>query len=168
MSNKLVPGVNLIATITEYDGIRLVFLLSCHLIACLFRLLSGEISCSMEETNRIRAMLGMKPLKMKTNGDIYEKEAAVKSYEEQLKNEKRKRAVEEVRGRLGEAKERRIDKAKLTGAGLAEFNVEEDTNLLSTADWVKRSRSKPLNEAKTLKISTEVQQVLRSRHEEGR
>lgn len=40
-SSNLIPGVNLMATTSEDNG---------------------EISCTVEETNRIRALLGLKPL----------------------------------------------------------------------------------------------------------
>lgn len=41
--SEFIPGVNLLATVSEENG---------------------EISCSVEETNRIRAALGLKPLNL--------------------------------------------------------------------------------------------------------
>lgn len=43
---------------------------------------NGEISCSIEETNRIRAMLGLKPLVV---NKLSKEEEAVKNFKEQQK-----------------------------------------------------------------------------------
>ena len=102
-------------------------------------ILLGEISCSVEETNRIRAMLGMKPLNVETK--MNEERVAVDNFRNKAEKEKKSREAEELRLKLEKAKEKRVDKERLAGAGLSEIGKEaEDTSLLSAADWVKRSR----------------------------
>lgn len=93
----------------------------------------------MEETNRIRAMLGMKPLNVETK--MNEERVAVDNFRNKAEKEKKSREAEELRLKLEKAKEKRVDKERLAGAGLSEIGKEaEDTSLLSAADWVKRSR----------------------------
>lgn len=99
---------------------------------------NGEVSCSIEETNRIRALLGLKPL----NDVRLDKEATAV---ENFKNEKKEREAKELQQRIEEAKNKRLLNAKLKGVTLSSINIdEEDESLLTAADWVKRSRMKAL------------------------
>ena len=65
---SLIPGVNLIASCTEENG---------------------EISCSVEETNRIRALLGLKPLNTEKKNN--EESVAVENF--RLKREQEEKCV---------------------------------------------------------------------------
>ena len=47
---------------------------------------NGEISCSIEETNRIRAMLGMKPLVLEQDS---EEQKAVRNFKKKQEEDKR-------------------------------------------------------------------------------
>lgn len=47
---------------------------------------NGEISCSVEETNRIRSLLGMKPLKIDKPNDEMQ---AVQNFESKMEDDKR-------------------------------------------------------------------------------
>ncbi len=49
---------------------------------------NGEISCSIEETNRIRALLGMKPLVVDTKGETSEAHA-VRNFKQKQEDEAR-------------------------------------------------------------------------------
>lgn len=114
---------------------------------------NGEISCSLEETNRIRAALGLKPLNL--NKPNKEKEAvdnlqAKRALEEKEKEEK------EIREKLEKSKNKRLLHAKLEGTTLSETKDEESTELLSAADWVRRSRKKELTEKEKAKIAMEL------------
>ena len=69
-------------------------------------------------------------------------ENLVDNYEMQEEKQQRERAVDDLRERIGKAKDKRIDRAQLNGAGLAEIDTSKDNNLLSTVDWVNRCRNK--------------------------
>jgi hypothetical protein len=64
--SELVPGMNLIAACTEENG---------------------EVSCSVEETNRIRALLGLKPLKI--DSDKSDEKGAVENFRRQRDKEQK-------------------------------------------------------------------------------
>jgi U4/U6.U5 tri-snRNP-associated protein 1 len=59
----------------------------------------------------------------------------------------REREAAELRKRLEESKERRELRAKLEGKTLADVDKEKEGELLSAADWVKRSRIKAKEES---------------------
>ena len=94
----------------------------------------------MEETNRIRSMLGLNLLKVGMSWENKEK-AAIGNYQAQLEKEENIRIIDGVREKIGKAKEKRVDRAQLKGIGLAEVDAARDTNLLSTIHWVMKSRS---------------------------
>ena len=105
----------------------------------------GEISCSVEETNRIRAQLGLKPLRVG--------KAAETGEEETRKNrEKAERDAKqaEILHRIEKAKKKRALHAKLEGKSLGESIAEqEDVDDLSA--WVSKSRTKEKEEKKVEK-----------------
>eukprot|EP00741_Cyanophora_paradoxa_P001234 tig00000471_g1191.t1 len=95
---------------------------------------AGEVSCSIEETNRIRALLGLKPLKLDNEE------------EEKKKREQRIKAAEEAKkereqlimsARIQEAKEKRMANAVFAGKTLAEELAGEEE---SAASWIEKSR----------------------------
>ena len=120
----------------------------------------GEISCSIEETNRIRALLGMKALVL--NGDDTQSRdyQAVQNLKMKNEEERKRKEAADLADRLLKAKNKRLLNAKLEGATLSTAVEEEDLSLLSASDWVKRSRVKVadnqrLNEAREKKQSKE-------------
>lgn len=113
---------------------------------------NGEISCSIEETNRIRALLGMKPL----NVGVASKEVqAVENFTAKREEEKRALETAALREKIEKAKNKRLLREKLGGATLSDVQTtsnidsntaaEDDTALLSAAEWVKRSRKVELS-----------------------
>ena len=98
---------------------------------------NGEISCSVEETNRIRALLGLKPLNMERSNKEAE---AVDNFREKQDNARKEKESAELREKLEKAKEKRLLNTKFSGNGLGEVKDSAEGELLSAADWVKRSR----------------------------
>ena len=105
---------------------------------------AGEISCTVEETNRIRTTLGLKPLTMGMSWESKEK-AAIDNYQAQSDKEKKVRCIEDIKERIEKTKEKRIDRAPIKGVGLADVNAVTDTNILSTVRWVMSTRSKQVS-----------------------
>lgn len=93
---------------------------------------SHEISCSVEETDRIRSSLGLKPLQRGPGEDADETEA------HRLRT-RSKHDVDDVRERIQRAKEKRLLDAKFEGKKLAEDDEDQDDVKL----WVKRNRNGP-------------------------
>lgn len=93
---------------------------------------SHEIACSVEETNRIRASLGLKPLQE----DAGEKASETAAHRMRTKP---KHDAEDIRTRIAEAKEKRLLDAKFEVQGLAEEDEDED----DAKTWVERSREGP-------------------------
>eukprot|EP00602_Paraphysomonas_sp_CaronLab_P008497 CAMPEP_0185027142 /NCGR_PEP_ID=MMETSP1103-20130426/11931_1 /TAXON_ID=36769 /ORGANISM="Paraphysomonas bandaiensis, Strain Caron Lab Isolate" /LENGTH=816 /DNA_ID=CAMNT_0027561011 /DNA_START=222 /DNA_END=2672 /DNA_ORIENTATION=+ len=107
---------------------------------------NGEISCSVEETNRIRALLGLKPL---TTDKPSKLQQAVDNFKEQQK----KLEQAELKERIEKAKNKRLLKEKLDGKTLGEADEE---GLSSAAAWVMRSRRKELTEKEKAKQAAEL------------
>jgi U4/U6.U5 tri-snRNP-associated protein 1 len=106
---------------------------------------NGEISCSVEETNRIRALLGLKPLRIdKPNAEAQ----AVKNFNDQKEADTKAKEAAVISERLEKAKEKRLLREKLDGPTLGD---DEEGALGSAADWVKRSRVKALDEKEKAK-----------------
>lgn len=115
---------------------------------------NGEISCSVEETNRIRALLGLKPLNASSNKD----KEALQNFRLKQESDKKNKEANEVRERIEKSRTKRLLNAKLEGKSLGEINDDDDNALVSASDWVKRSRvkevtSKELIKKKSLDIS---------------
>ena len=105
----------------------------------------GEISCSIEETNRIRSLLGLKPL----NNEKPKERQAVDNFKAQKDEEEKRREAEKLREQITKAKNKRLLNERLKGSTLGdvvEDNDDNDKALLSAADWVRRSRKKELTD----------------------
>lgn len=95
----------------------------------------GEISCSIEETNRIRALLGMKPLTME---DSESKDyVAVQNMKNKREEEQKLRESAEILARIEKAKNKRLLNAKISAPA-----IDEDESAMSAAEWVVHSRKK--------------------------
>jgi U4/U6.U5 tri-snRNP-associated protein 1 len=94
---------------------------------------NGELCMSMEETNRVRAALGLKPLVVDgpSGGNVKDLRAG----------QEQDRKSSEVQQRLERARKKRKLKEKLEGTLLSEV-VEGEETLLSAADWVQRSKER--------------------------
>lgn len=103
----------------------------------------GEISASIEETNRIRASLGLKPLVEGGGGGTAHED---RNREEEAKARGRERAEElakedaeeAMRDKLDAARRQRLLHQKLTGQSLGEQLAGEEMD--SAAAWVAKSR----------------------------
>jgi len=98
---------------------------------------TNEASISVEETNRIRAELGLKPLE--TGGEGSESSVSEKKdVHVPAENLREKKKTEDIRQKLEERKEKRkIDKRLASFKTLAETATEEDDD---AANWVEKSR----------------------------
>eukprot|EP00636_Phaeomonas_parva_P017869 CAMPEP_0118875262 /NCGR_PEP_ID=MMETSP1163-20130328/16390_1 /TAXON_ID=124430 /ORGANISM="Phaeomonas parva, Strain CCMP2877" /LENGTH=319 /DNA_ID=CAMNT_0006810737 /DNA_START=177 /DNA_END=1133 /DNA_ORIENTATION=- len=95
----------------------------------------GEISASVEETNRVRALLGLKPLR--TGKEKSKDEIAVENFKRVKEEEAAKKRAQEARERVEAARRRRERNAKIEGPTLG----DGDDGVSSVA-WVQRSRAK--------------------------
>ena len=103
----------------------------------------SDSHASISETNRMRAELGLAPLAV--DGDRAN-EAAREQIRQQIANEREKENLESIRAELAARKAKRLQQAKLSGPSLGESL--KSTTGSSAADWVARSRSIGMNEAK--------------------
>ncbi len=111
---------------------------------------SGEISCSIEETNRIRALLGLKPLSVGPSKETQ----AVQNFKRQKQEEAAVSEAQAIKDRLEKSKERRLLHAKSNAPTLGDINGQGDEELVSAADWVSRSRKvECLNKEKSLQAA---------------
>ena len=111
----------------------------------------GEISCTIEETNRIRALLGMKPLMM-SDGQLRNQEHdAVLNLQRKKDEETKTIETAEILERIEKSKNRRLLHSKVEGGTLGDLMSEEDASLISAADWVKRSRQRQLSDQEKAK-----------------
>eukprot|EP00898_Chlorokybus_atmophyticus_P001200 jgi/Chlat1/2080/Chrsp17S02634 len=94
----------------------------------------GEVSCSVDETNRIRAALGLKPLRTAAEVAAEQKAKQDAHAKEQAEAEKAAKAQELAR-RVESMKEKRVLDEKLSGKGIADAAEN-----ISAAEWVRRSR----------------------------
>jgi U4/U6.U5 tri-snRNP-associated protein 1 len=123
---------------------------------------SGETSCSVEDTNKLRAILGLKPLRTTGNasaaggGDgssegsgmlsgAAAEAVAVANFKAKEAEEARARELKEIQVRLERAKKKRMLKEKLAGPTLGDSDSGADngggaSSGSSAADWVKKSR----------------------------
>ncbi|CAM9108163.1 unnamed protein product [Scytosiphon promiscuus] len=103
----------------------------------------GEISMSVDETNRVRAMLGLKPLNVGGGGSgkPTEEEIAVENMRLKREEEDKARELKELEVRLQKARTKRLLNEKLQGETLGDVKAGEE-EVVSAADWVTRSRKK--------------------------
>jgi U4/U6.U5 tri-snRNP-associated protein 1 len=112
---------------------------------------NGEISCSVEESNRIRAELGLRPLDVgeavtakEGSKDAPRDATALRAEDEKL------RKSAELQTKISEMKQQRQVAAKVMAKkGLGESSDEDDT-VDNTASWVNRSRQKQKEMAEKL------------------
>ena len=125
---------------------------------------NGEISCTVEETNRLRALLGLRPLDVdKSSKD----KQAVDNFRTKREEEAKAREAREISERLEKARDRRMLEAKVSGPGLGEIAGNEE-ELLSAADWVKRSRKVEISEKSrqfAKKIENEEKEMLQQQQQ---
>jgi len=95
----------------------------------------GETSVSVEETNRLRKLLGLKPLKSSSD-----ESSAAKNPLPTRQDLEKKRKRDELQGRLDRAKTRRKLNTKLAGATLGD--ADEDGGEDSALNWVLKMRKK--------------------------
>ena len=98
----------------------------------------GEISCSIEETNKMRAKLGLRPLDLGPSKQAKE----VENFHAKKEAEEKAKDAAAVAERVRKAKERRELYAKNDGPTLG----DADDSMTSAADWVKRSRKVELTD----------------------
>ena len=120
---------------------------------------NGETSCSVDDTNKLRAILGLKPLRMTGNasaaggGDASSEGSsmlsgasaeavAVANFKAKEAEEARARELKEIHVRLERAKKKRLLKEKLAGPTLGDADTSggDAPASSSAADWVKKSR----------------------------
>ena len=110
---------------------------------------NGEVSCSVEETNRIRALLGMKPLNVAVPLSKEEQSAQRNKEQEEKEEQQRLRKIAELERRVAKAKRKRMLNAKLEGKGLGDA-LQKSVGELSAAEWIKRNRKKTVEEERLL------------------
>ncbi|GIL64767.1 hypothetical protein Vafri_18646 [Volvox africanus] len=95
----------------------------------------GEISLSIEETNKLRISLGLKPLRVDTQPNQAEKE---RQNHEAKKREEAEAQAAELRRKIEAAREKRIMESKLRAVRtLGEADDGEDGDM---ASWVEKNR----------------------------
>ncbi len=97
----------------------------------------GEISMSVDETNRVRALLGLKPLAIKKEGGTTEE----KVIDIRGKNA-REREQSEITERIERARVNRKRKEKLAGPIALSVAEEGEEDVLSAESWVKSSKKR--------------------------
>ena len=108
---------------------------------------NGEVSCSIEETNKLRLALGLRPLNIGPSGvEPTAEEIAVRNWSDARQHdqsEKRLAEIEEQLARARRKRELRSHNSVGERPGLGDSNPREanDTAALSAADWVRKSRS---------------------------
>ncbi|KAG0240982.1 hypothetical protein BGW41_006434 [Actinomortierella wolfii] len=101
----------------------------------------SEISASIEETNKIRAALGLKPLNVEPTTS---KEQQAEDNLRRLKEEEARKAREdEIKSKIAKSKYKRELHKTLAGKGLGEADGEEDEDAnLDVYQWTMRSRQR--------------------------
>ncbi|KAG2784466.1 hypothetical protein PC129_g9508 [Phytophthora cactorum] len=108
---------------------------------------SGEISLSIEETNKLRISLGLKPLSVGPS----KKEQAVVSVQKTSAQLDAEREQQALKKKLQQSKTRRELTQKLAGKSLGEqlkADLEAEKKGHDALEWVKQSRKKKVKENK--------------------
>ncbi|KIY44009.1 hypothetical protein FISHEDRAFT_77926 [Fistulina hepatica ATCC 64428] len=117
--------------------------------------MSMEESISLEETNKIRISLGLKPLTDdKAPADDKEK-VAEENYAKQRDREAKDRETKKVREHIAKVRNRRELHASLKGATLGDADGDDDT-----LKWIKRSKKKEKELARKRQAELENQDKL--------
>eukprot|EP00960_Hanusia_phi_P059651 764242-Hanusia_phi.AAC.2 len=124
---------------------------------------NGELSLSIEQTNALRAQLGLKPLDVQQDGEakqVEEKLGSSKrpiSYMEMMQEEEEKKKSKELQDKIAEMKNARMVASKVMAKkGLGEASDGED-DLDNAAKWVQRSRKKEVDQKTRLARQLEEQ-----------
>jgi U4/U6.U5 tri-snRNP-associated protein 1 len=99
---------------------------------------NGEISCSVDETNRIRALLGMKPLNISGQQKSSD-QVAVDNLKAKRELEQKEIEAVAIRDRIESAKNKRLLHSSLGGESLGTVSAA-DAEIASASNWVQRSR----------------------------
>jgi len=115
-----------------------------------------EISLSIEETNKLRISLGLKPLSV-DNEPV--KESAEDNYEKYKKDLKKTEETKKIQEKIQRSRNKRELKKKLSGKGLGELGEDEDDDALA---WIKRQkkRQKELAELKQKELEAMDNEVI--------
>lgn len=97
---------------------------------------NGEISMSIEETNRVRAALGLKPLSL----GPAKKDASVVNLQKTSEDVEAERARTELARKLAQSKKKRALTQKLAGQSIGEQLQASASS--SALDWVKQTRAR--------------------------
>ena len=128
----------------------------------------GEISCSIEETNRIRALLGMKPLAINDKESLNPEQEAVLNLKRKEEAERKTHDTADLMERIERAQNRRLLNSKLEGKALGELEGGEEASMLNAAEWVKRSRLKHASDQERAKEAAMLAAKRLEREEEER
>ena len=115
-----------------------------------------EISMSIAETNRVRALLGLRPLDVGPSARETDEQKAVENMRVKKEEDERLRKEAEVRRTVDRARNQRLLKQKLEGSTLSDVQAGEEA-VLSAADWVKQSRQKQVQNKATAAQRAEAQ-----------
>ncbi|KAF9267736.1 SART-1 protein [Marasmius fiardii PR-910] len=96
-----------------------------------------EESISLEETNKIRISLGLKPLTEDTPSTDDKETQAEKNYAKRREQETKEKEAKKVADRIAKARNRRELNASLKGATLGDADGDDDA-----LRWIKRSKKK--------------------------
>ncbi|KAI0775208.1 SART-1 protein [Trametes elegans] len=106
--------------------------------------MSMEESISLEETNKIRISLGLKPLTDDSTPANDKEKQAEENYTKQREREAKEREAKAVQDRLAKVRNRRELNAKLKGATLGDAEADVD----DTLKWIKKSKKREKELAK--------------------
>lgn len=95
-----------------------------------------EISLSIEETNKLRISLGLKPLSVDNEP---KKESAEDNYAKYKDDLKKSEETKKIQEKIQRSKNKRELKKKLSGKGLGELDEGEDDDALA---WIKRQKKR--------------------------
>jgi U4/U6.U5 tri-snRNP-associated protein 1 len=113
---------------------------------------TGEVSMSIEETNKMRISLGLKPLKV---DDPKEKEKEKAAKEQQKQEAEKQRRILEIGGNIERLKKKRQLHEKLAGESLGQSLAKEGD---SVAAWIQKSRTIQQEKELALKRAAELDQ----------
>ncbi|KAH9935252.1 SART-1 protein [Amylocystis lapponica] len=105
--------------------------------------MSMEESISLEETNKIRISLGLKPLTDDSAPANDKEKEAADNYARQREKETKEREAKKVQERIAKVKNRRELNAKLKGTTLGDAEGDEDT-----LKWIKKNKKREKELAK--------------------
>ncbi len=103
------------------------------------------ISCSVDETNRLRAQLGLRPL----DTGASKEGQAVANFKKAQEEEAAAQNTAAIAERIAAARDRRLEQAKNSQQTLADVDTASaaERSLLSASDWVRNSRKVGLTAA---------------------